>query len=204
MALLSFRKGTCGQGDVVLAVKLNFKGGLLSCIFLQDAAICQKIHICLQTGNLLSNFQIPLTHLILKLKSIVIPPHKMSRSREKNAQVENLIWCILTALRGNLKTPNLLKDISKYLNIQYVKLSMTLFSRTGGLFYDRGWLECSENGTTILYCRYCSLQIKCSEWLVIDFKVYEISIKYQLVSLSLSTNCWMLDQTDTWIFICVV
>ena len=24
--------------------------------------------------------------------------------------VENLIWCILTALRWNLKTPNLLKD----------------------------------------------------------------------------------------------
>ena len=77
---------------------------------MENAAICQKIHICLQTGNLLSDFQIPLTHLILKQISIVIPPHKMSRSGEKNAQVENLIWCILTALRRNLKTPNLLKD----------------------------------------------------------------------------------------------
>ena len=34
----------------------------------------------------------------------------MSRSGEKNAQVENLIWCILTALGRNLNTPNLLKD----------------------------------------------------------------------------------------------
>ena len=110
MLFLSFRNGACGQGDGILEVKLNFKGGLLSCIFLQDATICQKIHICLQTGNLLSDFQIPLTHLILKLKSIVIPPHKMSRNEEKNAQVENLIWCILTALRRNLKSPNLLKD----------------------------------------------------------------------------------------------
>ena len=78
MPFLSFRNGAWGKDAVGLKVKLNFKGGLLSCIFLFDAAICQKIHICLQTGNLLSNFQIPLTHLILKLESIVIPPHKMS------------------------------------------------------------------------------------------------------------------------------
>ena len=62
-------------------------------------------------GNLLPDFQIALTHSILKLKSIVIPPHKMSQNGEKNAQVEILIWCILTALKLNLKTPNLLKDL---------------------------------------------------------------------------------------------
>ena len=39
-----------------------------------------------------------------------MPPDKMSRNGEKNAQVENLIWCILTALRRHLKTPNLLTD----------------------------------------------------------------------------------------------
>ena len=65
---------------------------------------------CLLAGNLLPDFQIALTHSILKLKSIVIPPHKMSQNGEKNAQVEILIWCILTALRRNLKSPNLLKD----------------------------------------------------------------------------------------------
>ena len=53
--------------------------------------------------------QIP-NHSILKLKSILMPPDKMSRNGEKNAKVENLIWCILTALKLNLKTPNLLKD----------------------------------------------------------------------------------------------
>ena len=66
--------------------------------------------LCLLAGNLLPDFQIALTHSILKLKSILMPPDKMSRNGEKNAQVENLIWCILTALRRNLKTPNLLKD----------------------------------------------------------------------------------------------
>ena len=86
MPLLSFRKGACGQGEVLLTVKLNIKGRLLSCILLQDAAICQKIHICLKTGNLLPNFQIALTHSILKLKSIVITLNQMSRSGEKYAQ----------------------------------------------------------------------------------------------------------------------
>ena len=65
---------------------------------------------CLLAGNLLPDFQIALTQSILKLKSILMPPDKMSRNGEKNAQVGNLIWCILTALRRNLKTPNLLKD----------------------------------------------------------------------------------------------
>ena len=64
----------------------------------------------LLASNLPPDFQIALTHSILKLKSIVIPPHKMSQNGEKNAQVEILIWCILTALRRNLKSPNLLKD----------------------------------------------------------------------------------------------
>ena len=32
MPLLSFREGACAYSDVVLTVKLNFKGGLLSCI----------------------------------------------------------------------------------------------------------------------------------------------------------------------------
>ena len=36
-------------------------------------------------GKLQPNFQIALTHSILKLKSILIPPDKMSRSGEKNA-----------------------------------------------------------------------------------------------------------------------
>ena len=126
------------------------------------------------------------------------------RGGRRVAGLQHMLSCWQYWLYLELLHTNIYLAKTKYLNIQYVKLSMTLFSRTGGLFYDRGWLECSENGTTILYCRYCSLQIKCSEWLVIDFKVYEISIKYQLVSLSLSTNCWMLDQTDTWIFICVV
>ena len=64
----------------------------------------------LLSGNFLSDFQIALTHSILKLKAILMPPDKMSRNGEKNVQVENLIWCILTALRRHLKTPNLLKD----------------------------------------------------------------------------------------------
>ena len=66
---------------------------------------------CLLAGNLLPDFQIALTQSILKLKSILMPPDKMSRNGEKNALVENLIWCILTALKLNLKTPNLLKDL---------------------------------------------------------------------------------------------
>ena len=37
---------------------------------------------CLLAGNLLPDFQIALTHSILKLKSIVIPPHKMSLSKK--------------------------------------------------------------------------------------------------------------------------
>ena len=35
----------------------------------------------------------------MKLKSIVIPPNKMTGSGEKHAQDKNLIWCILMALR---------------------------------------------------------------------------------------------------------
>ena len=38
------------------------------------------------TGYLLKNFQIALTHSILKLKSIVIPLNQMSQSGEKHAQ----------------------------------------------------------------------------------------------------------------------
>ena len=45
-------------------------------ILLWDAALCQKIHLCLKTGNLLPDFQI--AHTILKLKSIVIPPDRPS------------------------------------------------------------------------------------------------------------------------------
>ena len=78
MPFLSFRNGACGQGDVDLEVKLNFKGGLLSCILLQHAVIFQKIHICLQTGHFVPVFQMVLIHSILKLKSIVIPPDKMT------------------------------------------------------------------------------------------------------------------------------
>ena len=48
---------------------------------------------------MLQNFQIALTHSILKLKSIVIPLNQMSRSGEKHAQDYNLMWCILMALR---------------------------------------------------------------------------------------------------------
>ena len=43
MPLPSFKKGAIGQGKVVQAVKLNFKQGLLSLIFLYDAAFCQKM-----------------------------------------------------------------------------------------------------------------------------------------------------------------
>ena len=69
MSLPSNKKGVCGYDDDVLAVKWNFKGGQLS-----------------WTGYLLQNFQIALTHLILKLKLIVIPQNQMSRSGEKHAQ----------------------------------------------------------------------------------------------------------------------
>ena len=48
---------------------------------------------------MLQNFQIALTHSILKLKSIVIPLNQMSRSGEKHALDYNLMWCILMALR---------------------------------------------------------------------------------------------------------
>ena len=58
MPLISFRKGTSGVGDV--AVKLNLKGGLLSCILPQDAAIGHKIQFCLLKGKLLLDFQIAL------------------------------------------------------------------------------------------------------------------------------------------------
>ena len=54
------------------------------------------------TDNLLQNFQIALIHSILKLKSIVIPPNKMTGSGEKHAQDKNLIWYIFMALRPNL------------------------------------------------------------------------------------------------------
>ena len=36
------------------------------------------LHICLLTGYLLPDFQIALTHTILKLKSILITPDKMT------------------------------------------------------------------------------------------------------------------------------
>ena len=78
--------------------------------FLANGCIFHFHPFCLLAGKLLTDFQIALTHSILKLKAILMPPDKMSRNGEKNAQVENLIWCILTALRRNLKTPNLLKD----------------------------------------------------------------------------------------------
>ena len=65
---------------------------------------------CFLAGNLLPDFQIALRDSILKLISILMHQDKMSRNGEKNAQVENLIWCILTALRRNLKTSILLKD----------------------------------------------------------------------------------------------
>ena len=68
------------------AVKFNLKGGLFSCIFPKDAAICQKIQFCSQTGHFLPDFQIAVTHSILKLKSILIPPDKMTWSGEKHAQ----------------------------------------------------------------------------------------------------------------------
>ena len=42
--------------------------------------------LCLLAGNLQLDFQIALTHSILKLKSILIPPNKMSWSGEKHAQ----------------------------------------------------------------------------------------------------------------------
>ena len=53
---------------------------------LKYAAICQKIQFCSETGHLLPDFQIALTHSILKLKSILIPPDKMTWSGEKHAQ----------------------------------------------------------------------------------------------------------------------
>ena len=51
-------------------------------ILLKDAALCQKIHLCLKTGNLLPDFQI--AHTILKLKSIVIPPQTDRPEVQKN------------------------------------------------------------------------------------------------------------------------
>jgi len=51
----------------------------------------------------------------LKLKSIVIPPNKMTGSGEKHAQDKNLIWCILVALR-----PILLLTV--YINTLYISL----------------------------------------------------------------------------------
>ena len=42
MPLPRFKKGPNGQGNVVQAVKLNFKSGLLPCILVYDTAFCQK------------------------------------------------------------------------------------------------------------------------------------------------------------------
>ena len=61
-------------------------------------------------GILQPDFQIAVTHSILKLKSILRPPDKMTGSGEKDAQDQNLIWFILMALRQNFKTTILLKD----------------------------------------------------------------------------------------------
>ena len=45
-----------------MAVKLNFKQVLLSCILPQDAAICQKIQFCSYLGHLLPDFKFDLEH----------------------------------------------------------------------------------------------------------------------------------------------
>ena len=42
-----------------------------------EAQLCLP-YVCFLTGYLLENFQIAITHLILKLKSIVITPNKMT------------------------------------------------------------------------------------------------------------------------------
>ena len=65
MPLISFRKGASGVGDVVLAVKLNLKGGvsfLAFCPRIEDVAIGHKIQFCLLKGKLLPDFQIALSY----------------------------------------------------------------------------------------------------------------------------------------------
>ena len=71
----------------------------------------------------------------------------MSRNGEKNAQVENLIWCILTALRRNLKTPNLLKDPVFFGTIRYILSFTTIFSRLKSMnipWFITAWLLLSS------------------------------------------------------------
>ena len=56
MPLSSFRKGLCGLGYDVLAVKFNFKWGLLSSTLLCDAALCPKMDCFTQFYVLQKNF----------------------------------------------------------------------------------------------------------------------------------------------------
>ena len=83
MPLRSFRKGA--ESKLRLScTKIETGSPFLH--FSLGCSICQKIQFCSETGHLLPDFQIAITHSILKLKSILIPPDKMTWSGEKHVQ----------------------------------------------------------------------------------------------------------------------
>ena len=86
MPLPSSRKGVFVWSDYVITVKFNFTTKTPSLnpktTFLElgngmGLIFASFSHICLLTGYLLLDFQIALTHSILKLKSILIPLKKI-------------------------------------------------------------------------------------------------------------------------------
>ena len=91
---------------------------------------------------MLQNFQIALTHSILKLKSIVIPLNQMSRSGEKHAQDYNMICSIFMALRAIYFYSIILRDPVGYmLHLVQPKTTLSLRVTVSFSFFIEGLFQ---------------------------------------------------------------